>query len=267
VAAEELFDVQQQAEFFMSLGEDEQAIQVLRNHIQDSQVPSALAYLDLFKIYHRQGRRADYEALRIEFNRVFNAGAPPFDQYADGSKSLEAYETAFGRIQALWPEPRVLDVIEESIFRESGDTEAEVFDLEAYRELLLLHALAKEIIQREAADSAAPKDFQNTKVQRLQAKSKATGADGVTKPMDMQPPASPNLGLDVNLDDLSEFSAFEASLPEVPAPVLPTSKPKLKRDADDRDEAGNLIDFEVLDFTAPDEGQDPMKDKPDTPKS
>jgi hypothetical protein len=266
VAAEELFDVQQQAEFFMSLGEDEQAIQVLRNHIQDSQVPSALAYLDLFKIYHRQGRRADYEALRIEFNRVFNAGAPPFDQYADGSKSLEAYETAFGRIQALWPEPRVLDVIEESIFREPGDTEAEVFDLEAYRELLLLHALAKEIIQREAADSAAPKDFQNTKVQRLQAKSKATGADGLTKPMDMQPPASPNLGLDVNLDDLSEFSAFEASLPEVPAPVLPTAKPRLQRDADDRDEAGNLIDFEVLDFTAPDEDQDQMKDKPDVPK-
>ena len=266
VAAEELFDVQQQAEFFLSLGEDEQAIQVLRNHIQDSQVPSALAYLDLFKIYHRQGRRADYEVLRIEFNRVFNAGAPPFDQYADGSKSLEAYETAFGRIQALWPEPRVLDVIEESIFREPGDTEAEVFDLEAYRELLLLHALAKEIIQREAADSAAPKDFQNTKVQRLQAKSKATGADGVTKPMDMQPPASPNLGLDVNLDDLSEFSAFEASLPEVPAPVLPTSKPKLQRDADDRDEAGNLIDFEVLDFTAPDEDQDQMKDKPGAPK-
>jgi hypothetical protein len=160
----------------------------------------------------------------------------------------------------------VLDVIEESIFREPGDTEAEVFDLEAYRELLLLHALAKEIIQREAADSAAPKDFQNTKVQRLQAKSKATGADGLTKPMDMQPPASPNLGLDVNLDDLSEFSAFEASLPEVPAPVLPTAKPRLQRDADDRDEAGNLIDFEVLDFTAPDEDQDQMKDKPDVPK-
>ena len=266
VAAEELFDVQQQADFFMSLGEDEQAIQVLRNHIQDSQVPSALAYLDLFKVYHRLDRKADYEALRVEFNRVFNAGAPPFDQYADGSQGLEAYETAFGRIQALWPEPRVLDVIEESIFRDPGDTEAEVFDLEAYRELLLLHALAKDIIQREAADSAEPKDFQNTKVQRLQATSKlAAAADAATKPMDLHPPASPNLGLDVNLDDMSEFSAFEASLPEVPAPVSPTSKPQLKRDSDDRDEAGNLIDFEVLDFSAADE--DDKKDDPDATKS
>jgi hypothetical protein len=270
VAAEELFDVQQQADFFTSLGEDEQAIQVLRNHIQESQVPSALAYLDLFKIYHRLGRTADYEALRTEFNRVFNAGAPPFDQYADSSQGLEAYETAFGRIQALWPEPRVLDVIEESIFREPGDLEAEVFDLEAYRELLLLHALAKELIQREATDPVAPADFQNTKVQRLQAKAKAvagaaaTGA--ATKPMDMHPPASPNLGLDVNLDDLSEFSAFEASLPEVPAPVTPTAKPRSQRDSDDRDEAGNLIDFEVLDFTAPDDDEGKEKGKGDDPK-
>lgn len=265
VAAEELFDVQQQADFFTSLGEDEQAIRVLSNHIQESQVPSPLAYLDLFKIYHRLGRTDDYEVLRTEFNRVFNAGAPPFDQYADGSQGLEAYETAFGRIQALWPEPRVLDVIEESIFREPGDVDAEVFDLDAYRELLLLHALAKEIIQREASDAAEPEDFQNTKVQRLQVKSKAVGGAAemgaatrpmeFASPMDLHPPASPNLGLDVNLDDLSEFSAFEASLPEVPTPVSPTSKPRLQRDSDDRDEAGNLIDFEVLDFNAPDEGE------------
>jgi hypothetical protein len=264
VAAEELFDVQQQAEFFMSLGEDEQAIHVLRNHIQDSQVPSALAYLDLFKVYHRLGRRADYETLRTDFNKVFNAGAPPFDQYSDVSLGLEAYETAFGRIQALWPEPRVLDVIEKSIFREPGDAEGEVFDLEAYRELLLLHTLAKELIQRDATetepDSEAPKDFRNTKVQPLKATGKlasVAGGGAATQPMDLQPPASPNLGLDVNLDDMSEFSAFEASLPEVAAPVEPTAKPRSQRDSDDRDEAGNLIDFEVLDFTEPDgEGAD-----------
>ena len=84
--------------------------------------------------------------------------------------------------------------------------------------------------------------------------------------MDMHPPASPNLGLEVNLDDLSEFSAFEASLPEVPAPVTPTAKPRSQRDSDDRDEAGNLIDFEVLDFTAPDDDEGKEKGKADDPK-
>jgi hypothetical protein len=269
VAAEELFDVQQQADFFISLGEDEQAIQVLRNHINESQTPSALSYLDLFKIFHKLGRRADYEKLREEFNRVFNAGAPPFEQYSDESQGLESYETAFGRIQALWPEPRVLDVIEQSIFREADDPETEVFDLEAYRELLLLHAVAKEMIHRDAVESQSPKDFQNTKVQPLKAKAKiATDADGsdgdggnLTQPMAYVPPASSSLGLDVDLDALSEISAFEASLPEVEKAVEPSSKPS-RRDSDSKPEVDdNLIDFEVLDFMTPDDGGNKPGDK------
>ena len=100
IATEELFDIQQQADFFVSLGEDGQAIQVLRNHLAESHEPSALAYLDLFKLYHRLGRRHDYDQLRDEFNQVFNAGAPPFDHYADAGRGLEAYETAFSRIPA-----------------------------------------------------------------------------------------------------------------------------------------------------------------------
>lgn len=258
VATEELFDVQQQADFFVSLGEDDQAIQILRSHLTESHEPSALAYLDLLKIYHRLGRRADYERSREEFNHVFNAGAPPFDQYTDESLGLEAYETAFGRIQALWPQPKVLDVIEQSIFRDPNDPDSEVFDLEAYRELLLLHAMAKEMIKREVAAATAPSDFQHTAVQPLKAAGKvipaadaAGGRD--TEPFDTAPPASPRLGLDVDLNDLSEFSAFEASLPEVPMLVEPTAQPDPPPKSAARGPQDNLIDFELLDFMAEDE--------------
>jgi hypothetical protein len=269
VATEELFDVQQQADFFVSLGENEQAIQVLRNHINESQTPSALSYLDLFKIFHKLGRQVDYEKLREEFNQVFNAGAPPFEQYSDESQGLEAYETAFGRIQALWPEPRVLDVIEQSIFREADDAETEVFDLEAYRELLLLHAVAKEMIKRDEVESQSPKDFQNTKVQPLKAKGKVStagdergpDAGNLTQPMAYIPPASSSLGLDVDLDALSEISAFEASLPEVEKVVEPSSKPS-RREGDQKPAGDdNLIDFEVLDFMTPDDAEDKPADK------
>ena len=265
VATEELFDVQQQADFFVSLGEDEQAIQVLRNHLAESHEPSPLAYLDLFKLYHRLGRREDYDALRDEFNHVFNAGAPPFNRYTDGGRGLEAYETAFSRIQSLWPEPRVLDLIEESIFRDASDDEVEVFDLEAYRELLLLHAMAKELIKRDAPPAARHSEFRHTNMQPLKADVRRPGAladkkvpaveepagGRNTQPMDLGAlvPASSHLGLDINLNDLSEFSAFEASLPEVSPPVEPTAKA-----ADGQDlPLSNLIDFEVLDFMPPDE--------------
>jgi hypothetical protein len=220
-------------------------------------VPSPLAYLDLLKIYHRLDRRDDYEQLRADFNGMFNAGAPAFDQFSDEGRGLEFYERALARIQALWPEPRVLDVIEQSIFREVSDPQAEVFDLEAYRELLLLYAMAKEMIERQSVDSKQPKDFENTKVQALKATVRRGGppeddrsGGAMTLPMEQQPPASPNLGLDVNLDDLSEFSAFEASLPEVDVPVEPSSAQGARRD-DTTDL--QLIDFDVLDFAPPDE--------------
>lgn len=244
VATEELFDIQQQADFFVSLGEDEQAIQVLRNHLAESYEPSPLAYLDLFRIYHRLGRKADYEALRNEFNHLFNADAPAFDRYTAQGKGLEAYDTAFARIQALWPEPRVLDLIERSIFRDMQGGETEVFDLEAYRELLLLHAIAKDMIERQPDDSPRS-SFQHTAMEPLKAASRnAELRDGrITMPMaDQTPPASPRLGLDVNLDELA-VQAFEASLPEVPV----IEEPK----ADKADSASNgLIDFEVFDFDA-----------------
>lgn len=267
VATEELFDVQQQADFFVSLGEDEQAIQVLRDHLAESHEPSPLAYLDLFKLYHRLRRREDYNALRDEFNHVFNAGAPPFDHYTDGGRGLEAYESAFSRIQSLWPQPRVLDLIEESIFRDVSDDEVEVFDLEAYRELLLLHAIAKDLVKRDDRPHGGVQhsEFGHTSMQPLRAQGRresypvtnsrlpmdemAGGRNTEPMGLDALVPASSHIGLDINLNDLSEFSAFEASLPEVSPPVEPTAKPLDVQEPP----LSNLIDFEVLDFMPPDD--------------
>ncbi len=259
VATEELFDVQQQADFFVSLGEDEQAIQVLKDHLSESHEPSALTYLDLFHIYHRLGRRQDYENLREEFNHVFNAGAPPFDSYSQRGQGLESYETAFSRIQALWPQPRVLDLIEQSIFRDATDINSEVFDLEAYRELLMLHSIAKDLIQRDSNPPRPNGDFQHTAMQPLKAAGKPAPAAEVsvvdaserhTQPMGLNdmPRASARLGLDINLDDLSEEAAFEASMPQVDVAVEPSAKPTQPADFEIRPGSENLIDFEVIDF-------------------
>lgn len=146
VATEELFDLQQQVEFFISLGQAEQAVDVLVSHLSDSHEPSPLAYLDLLRLYHDLDRRSDYEALRKDFNRLFSGAAPTFEDYSYSRRGLERYEAALSRIQSLWPTPAVLDVIECSIFRQPSSQNQDVFDLEAYRELLLLYGIAREII-------------------------------------------------------------------------------------------------------------------------
>jgi hypothetical protein len=178
VDAEELFDIQQQADFFISLGQYDQAIEVLQNHISDNVETSALAYLDLLDLYVKLGRRDDYDALRQDFNRVFNGQVPDFDNYNSDGRGIEAYQTALSRIEQLWNEPKVLGVIEESLFRKP-DHEGQAFDLQAYRELLLLYSVAKEnagggqasidldLPLDVEADSTEARDFSLTAVQPL----------------------------------------------------------------------------------------------------
>ena len=156
VNVNELFDIAQQADFFVSLGQHDHAIEVLSNHIRENVQTSPLAYLDLFKLYHDMDRQREYDELRVEFNRLFNAEVPPFQGFRQRGEGLEAYEGAMTRIQSLWNTPRVLDVIEESLFRKPGRP-AEAFGLEAYRELLLLYAIANELV-----DSPRQPDFDPT---------------------------------------------------------------------------------------------------------
>jgi len=267
VNAEELFDVQQQADFFVSLGHPDKAVDVLRLHITDNVETSALVYLDLFDLYHSLGRKEDYDALRKDFHRMFNAQVPAFDDYAMDTHGLEFYVAALTRIESLWPTPKVLDVLEESLFRKP-DSRSEVFSLAAYRELLLLHSIAKKIIARptvpgEEAASPAPvapaavpqaSSFGPTNILPLSAQFQevppplpvalpvAGGAGFSTEipPSNdlTRPPVSPRLGLDIDLSQ--EDGDALAPLPPIAMMAAPA-------------EAGdfsNLIEFD-LDPPAP----------------
>jgi hypothetical protein len=160
VAAEELFDIQEQADFFLSLGQPDQAIEVLKNHITDNVETSALAYMDLFDIYHRTNRQSDYADLREQFNHVFNAQVPEFARYGLQSNGLEDFPEVLGSIQSVWGQPlSAQDVIEASIFRQP-DQAHPILDMTAYRELMLLYALAKELSRPDAGYSAVPMSMQ-----------------------------------------------------------------------------------------------------------
>lgn len=263
VNAEELFDVQQQADFFLSLGNTDKAVEVLRMHIADNVETSALVYLDLFDLYHNLGRKDDYDALRKDFHRMFNAQVPAFDDYATDTHGLEFYVAALTRIESLWPMPKVLDVLEESIFRKP-DSRGEVFSLAAYRELLLLHSIAKKIIARPAgagenggepatasaldALTALPRttSFGPTSIQPLSAHFQEMpplrpAVLAVAAPLDVEPvpdltrpPVSPRLGLDIDLS-LEEGAFPMPALPSVAAIYSPAEAAELS----------NLIEFDL----------------------
>ena len=232
--AEELHDVQQEADFFSSLGEYDRAIDVLRSHIQANPETSAVAWLDLVEIYHRLGRREDFDWVRREFQRRFNAKVPEFDNYSLENAGIEAYDNAMQRIIALWPARRVLDVIEESIFRGPSKDGAQAFSLQAYRELLLLHHIGQQVLSDSPSHSGFHEEasemvggnsdfgaegFSHTSIHPL-----STGLAGKDE---AEGQGGPVLDLDLSLDEPAAAPATGAmldfDLPEIdPALAAPS---------------------------------------------
>ena len=149
INSEQLFDVRQQADFFVSLGQTDQAVQILEKQINDHGETSPLIYLDLLQIFHSLNLKTDFRQFREDFNLLFNGCVPEFAAFRNEGKSLEEYPHVLAHITALWSTRKALMVIEASIFRDSLDDRSAPFDLAAFRELLLLHAIAQSFTIRE----------------------------------------------------------------------------------------------------------------------
>jgi hypothetical protein len=148
MSVEELIDLEQQAEFFVALGQDEAAIDLLMGHLRSSGGASPLPYLKLLEIYRRRNEREAYEGIRERFDRRFNAYAHEWQADPAQGRSLAEYPAVLGRLQALWAAPtQTLRALEALLFRQ--DAGAASFDLPAYRELLFLYAVARDLAERE----------------------------------------------------------------------------------------------------------------------
>lgn len=146
VSVEELLDLEQQADFFIALGQEDAAVEVLMSHLRSTGGQSPLPYTKLLEIYRRQGDRSAYERVRARFNRRFNAYAPDWDLGPMHGRTLEDYPEAVAEIEAAWKSPLdAMAVLEGMLFRR--DETRELFDLPAYRDLLVLYAIARDLWQ------------------------------------------------------------------------------------------------------------------------
>ena len=140
--SEEVVDVRQQAEFFMSLGQNEQAIHMLMDRIDGPGDASPLVYLDLMQLLRRLGRRIDFNECRGKFNQLFTGRAPEYSNFDEKGKGLEAYSEVLAHISAEWSSDLILEILEGCIFRQADDDLGQPFDLLAFEDLLMLHAVA-----------------------------------------------------------------------------------------------------------------------------
>ncbi|OZA53360.1 MAG: hypothetical protein B7X79_19140, partial [Acidovorax sp. 17-64-282] len=121
VNPEALFDLQQHAEFFVSVGQHDQAVEVLKKHIAAHRETSPSAYLELLRLYHTLGRSDDFAQLREQFCSHFNAQVPEFSAFSRQGRPLEHYLDALAAIEAEWTSSSVLQLLEKYLFRRAGD--------------------------------------------------------------------------------------------------------------------------------------------------
>jgi len=149
-----LIDLEQQAEFFVVLGQDEAAIALLANHLIAPGAASPLPFLELLEIHRRRGERDAYEDLREEYQRRFDAAAPEWSPGLEPGQALDAYPQTIARLQALWPTPmHAMETLDALLFRRGEDVEE--FDLPAYRDLLFLSSIARELAGHVETDFGA----------------------------------------------------------------------------------------------------------------
>ncbi len=151
-ASEEVVDVREQAEFFLSLGQHDRAIEILTSRIAQCGESSPLVCLDLLNIYHALGRETDFEFMRTEFNHWFSGHVPEFSAFGNVGQSLDQYPQIMDEISELWPTVPVLEYIESLLYHHAGD--GVVFDLQAYLDLVFLHGVARQIVRQGGPSGA-----------------------------------------------------------------------------------------------------------------
>ena len=159
VSVEELLDLDQQVDFFLVLGQEQAAVELLLSHVRSTGGTNALPYFKLLEIYRQNGDDEAYERTRERFNQRFNAFAPAVDGDLMAGRSLEDYPEVVLRLQRAWSQPlRAVAELESLLLRRA---DLEPFDLPAYSEILMLHALVRDLpagaLHSATATATAPK--------------------------------------------------------------------------------------------------------------
>ncbi len=149
VHVDEMMDAGHLAEYFIETGDEDRAMALLEESLDDSASDSfALPYLLLFDLYRKHGRKAEFNALYSRFQRRFNVAVPPWEADADAlrqsqGRDLMDYDRAMKLITMTWGEPQIVNVLERMLLDDPHQHRMG-FELAAYRDLLMLYAVARD---------------------------------------------------------------------------------------------------------------------------
>ncbi|WP_051102858.1 FimV family protein [Methyloversatilis discipulorum] len=135
------------AEIMMSFGRAEGAAQTLSEFLRDYPKESLIPWLKLLDLYHKSGRRGEYDDLAPKLNRAFNVKVPDWEHFNGPitSESVEQFAHIMARVNATWPNQDCLDYLTE-LLRDNRAGTRVGFPLGVIDDILLLKSMLEWLI-------------------------------------------------------------------------------------------------------------------------
>ncbi|SEL10528.1 hypothetical protein SAMN05216359_105198 [Roseateles sp. YR242] len=173
VTVEELIDLEQQVDFFLVLGQDDAAIELLSSRLGERDAASGLPYLKLMELYQRRGDKTSFERVAQRFGQQFRARPPTWSDDLNEGEGLESHPELVQRLEGAWADPSGSMSMLQDLFSHHQEYSGDL-GLPAYRDLLLLYAVARDRAEHELRaqdidvflplDATAPPDMMATMV-------------------------------------------------------------------------------------------------------
>ena len=218
----DLAQATEKASVFVTLGRPEQAIDVLRDHVDHEPKPSPMAWLMLIDLYRQTGRRAEFNELADRFHHQFNAETPQWEQQAGRlDEGLAAFPRIMGQLREGWPHAAGLDYIENLLYDNRGGSRVG-FSLPAFRDLLLLHSILEEYLLELKAHHEGGGGALDMSAPEPPGPPSHLARVWTNAPKPVAEDLAPRFELDVRLlnRDSPECSALEKDLPEVAEAIV-----------------------------------------------
>lgn len=146
VKVEEISDITQEAEFWMSVNDPQRAIEILDAQANVAHPDSPVPWLYLLDLYRLVKDRPKYDDLRDRFVTFFNAKVPEYENelQLQGVLQLEDYPHLIERICRTWNGNEIIPFLE-SLLVDDREGKRTGFELPVYRDILLLISIAHEL--------------------------------------------------------------------------------------------------------------------------
>lgn len=152
LSADALIDLEQQADFFLALGQDEAAVERLLAELRTVEGRSPMPWLKLLEIHRRQDDVTAYQRALERFRQRFDLRTPEWAEPDRVTRRLDDYPEAMGPLQQAWPTPERATVLLERLL---GGCEAGlVLSMPASQDALLLYQIARSFLPNAPAPAS-----------------------------------------------------------------------------------------------------------------